>query len=742
MIIQPGAMPDVESIIDPMTGWAINLPLGMQQTKEYWDTHSDERERVLAMRKLAGIKVTPDFATPDGETDYGEELPLRVPSRPRAVDPTTAIHTAPDIKAVREMLETKGLPRYVRTAEGARRFGLPIGALITRDAVKKARTKRSGVKKSSGKRRGGVRDPQLSALTYREGKDGARIYTIADIKKEHDLSDRRATKDAEEKVLSGSVAHTIAANWGEAMEPNKIMPGGVVRKSSDRNEHNTRLVKYRIPNGGMYELRMEDGVLKADIYAAGKTGVQTTIEGDRADIDDVIEIANRLVAARKERLTRNSDDYDFEGKWHRNRRPRDYDGLVERWAGIRGWDYQVDDEDDIDWKSYAERYALAERDGHEMGYTWNEEVFYDTKTKMNINAIETVNGIMRTHEDMYPGFGRIIDGFSISDPRKVRSIGWNGRNQLYTGLGDRKREWNGIGFNSKYFGNSSAAKKNREEQIAQHAADTGNVDGNPVFFAVPPAVLMEAYGWDELKAFTMMVATHEIGHTVGNILQDHKTRNGENRNDKDKVSTFHRKRMLEIFEDYGMLAKGKAESSEDYEQEQWMDRGGEGFKASDPFDRKAIEEHLGTYASTNISEIMAETWAAYHLHPNPGDFAREMGELMEAALQDYIAEEDATKRFKSKKVVDAQRAIGLDVPYPEPNLIDNPIGSMITISQNGNFDKRGRGFKLFHKNPPPPVISGTGYVSGVGSVVTYRKWHEGEWAEISAVEAMQIRDGQ
>ena len=733
MLINPDVLPDVESVIDSETGYAVNLPLGVQERSEFWEANLDIRDRLLAIREALGITVSPDFpSVPDELPKDREPTAPPIPNRPRSVG--VANNIASDVKFARMLLETKKGVRHVRTPEGARRYGKPIGSPITRADIVAARMKNMGVKKTGSRRRGKggkVTAPKLSNMT-----DAKKTRDIGELRKSMDLSDRSATREAMENAKT-SVTHGYHARYGNVRDSGIPQIGWVIPKATSPDnlpDNEKKLVAYGMPGGGgRYDIfaDKESGKIRANIYPSWRSTTESAfITGNAEDLDDVIEAANRMIGGKKARLTKQSDEYDIEGKWHRNRKPRDYEGLVERYAGVRGWDYEVvPGEGEINWKDYGERFNLAQSEAHELGYSFNDGLFNASrKGRFHIEAVEAINGTMRTHEDMYPGFANLIDNVVLSDPRKTSAIAWNGRTDAYTELGE-KRSWNGLGFNADYFSTGKTAAARRTLSSKQFDASTGDVDGDAVFYAVPPSVLEKAYGWDELKALTVMTATHELGHTVGNILQNQYNRDGDPHNSLDKsVGYFHRKRMLEIFEDYGFLEKGKSEAAPS-ESQRWMEIGNKGFASTDPFDRSAITEHLGEYAATNVSEIMAETWAAYHLHPNPGDFVREMGELMEVALQDFLAEEDPSKRYKQKSVREGRAAAGIDAPVAKPDFKNESIGSFLTF---GDFDSPiGKSRKeLVSKNPP--IIKYKRHLPTGGYTDVYMTWDDsngGGWVQ-------------
>lgn len=754
-MIRREALKDEESIIDPVTGWAVNIPLGFQQTREYWTDHPEEVARIMVMRGIAGINVD-DFPTsaPTPVPEHSPEV-LTAPPRPRA----TVVGKRPDVMMsgkgadlqgdidfLRRLMETKSGKRFVRSAEGARRFGKPIGSLITREDRERARAKNSGGKKTPS----APDKPDAPDAAPKSPSDAEpKISNLEDKSLDDfgDLSDRSLSEEIEDKTRRGLASDSN--RWGYVM--NAAIGTVVLTHQTDqskaakqKNYITTYISTVNDPTmSGGYVIRADrkTGDLTATLIKKGERSFIYAKGNDEETLAKLVEASLRsLRNPPNKRLTTNSDEYDAEGKWHRNRRPRDYDALVELNEGIRGWDYQVDpSEADIDPKSYEQRMELARKEAAELGYTLGESLFYEYggAAKMDMPVVEHINSIMRTFEDMYPGFGALIDSIAMADPKKSKGIAWNGTSPAIVDTGDTV-QWNGMGFNAKYFANTAKARrellelagvnpehmqKDAESKAAaaqdiKDAAKAGDVDGAINFHAVPAAVLMEAYGWDATKAVTTMVATHEIGHTVGNILQGSLARNGRldgipNPNGGDgSVADFHRRRMLEIFEDYGFVPRGTAESTPAGTSQRWMNIGREGFNPkTDPFDRDAISEHLSQYGATNVSEIMAETWAAYQLHPNPGDYVREMGELMEAALQDFLAEEEPDKRYVKKSVRIIRAESGAQMPSARPDFSNRNVGDSLNIPTDA-----GQTSKYAKRGDPPTNGYGRGRIGYVESV--------------------------
>ena len=72
-VVNPFDLPD-KIIVDPMTGYSINVPLG-PQTYPDWDKHNPELyERIKQARKELGIVIEDDMFS--RHNPEGEEAPL------------------------------------------------------------------------------------------------------------------------------------------------------------------------------------------------------------------------------------------------------------------------------------------------------------------------------------------------------------------------------------------------------------------------------------------------------------------------------------------------------------------------------------------------------------------------------------------------------------------------------------------------------------------------------------------
>ncbi|UVF61435.1 hypothetical protein SEA_DALANDE_21 [Gordonia phage DalanDe] len=680
-------------------------------------------------------------------------------------------------------IETKGRIRRVRTPEGARKYGLPIGSIITADALRtvaRAATRRA-------EQVGGALAPDASTKNDNNAKVAYRVIRQDKDLKGVDLKSGKHTR----KLLDSYVMNNLTSTEGAPpLNESLFVQGYRSVRPIDGNENERR--RFRMPEifgmqdasfteslarGTTSDVRSEfdhevteirwtdkrnrtsDGRTSIEVRPTnnpprGKSGQKlkyvATLETGRRrgggwrqflaeTPEEAFEAAARAVLLQQQRMTEPGDDYDAEGMWPVNRRPRDYDGVIEKWPGIRGWDFALEDSDsEVDFSSKTERYKLARQDALEMGYEWATKATWlkddGSVQAMPVEVMETVNALMRAHDDQYPGIAQLFSQIGLM--RDGWATAYNGGG--YQKIGEAFTHTVGVmGMNEKYFSDGQLSLQNaaRIMNSGRERADMPewhvNRGGDDLYARTGDT------GMTPQQMIALQVMTHEIGHSVGYILQGRifdvvggKHTNSSfygGRDNPDSVTQFHRARMLEILTEYGMFDPKKADKivgktidtytsndrdivarmkqsltellddedgsmrraygDERYQsmiderrkniadleariakteadagrkvQHDWMTISGEGFANDDPFNRQAISEHLGEYAATNVSEIMAETWAAYHLQENPGDFVREMGDLMVAALDDYLAETDMTKMPKPRAVVEARKAKGL-----------------------------------------------------------------------------------
>lgn len=648
-------------------------------------------------------------------------------------------------------LETKGRIRRVRTPEGSKKYGLPIGSIITADKLRKVTR---ATARAAEQVMGSVDDPEPDAAKKTESNNDTVPYRVIRADKDLKGVDLKSGEFTIELLNDPTMNRftKMVRHAGEDPIPvrdNMTVMGYRTGKPLFAGDEPRRFNMGRF-SAGLNPLNLVDTlaqVTPADLrdeytYEISEINWQDTKEHiDRNDRqhfwatnievrpvtntprgkggeklkyvatlqtgrrrgggwrqflaetpEEAFEAAARAVVLSRKRMTEVGDDYDEEGMWPVNRKARDYDGVVESWSGVRGWDYTVDEDDEIDFSDRNARYKLARKDANEMGFTWATADQWKKGDGSNqpipVEVMESVNSLMRAHDDRYPGLANMFSKIGLV---RTDATAYNGGENDAYGL--IYHTTNVMGMSETAFGDTYKAKNGNAHHMTGRASlPTWNVSyGNDN--------LHERLGDDSLtpqQVVAIQVMTHEIGHSVGYILQGrswdvldgkHTSAVHSMQTDKakDSVTNFHRTRMLEILQEYGMFDPKKAEATlkkkikageypyarydlkDPKQRKEALDRlqqdhmhiGSDGFGKDDPYNRQAISEHLSEYAATNVSEIMAETWAAYHLQEEPGDFVREMGELMETALLDYLAETDMTKMPKPKEVVAARKAKGL-----------------------------------------------------------------------------------
>lgn len=149
---------DSETIVDAETGYAINVPLGYQGYPGWQTENPDIIARIYSLRTANGIIVVNDFfVSPTSGaqySDYSDDF-MKKPGREQLREEIRARMAASRANASKEGnksvnanlvelieetiddikrmagIEIKGdVVRHVRTPEGVRRYGLPIGSII------------------------------------------------------------------------------------------------------------------------------------------------------------------------------------------------------------------------------------------------------------------------------------------------------------------------------------------------------------------------------------------------------------------------------------------------------------------------------------------------------------------------------------------------------------------------------------------------------------------------------------
>ena len=485
--------------------------------------------------------------------------------------------------------QTKGGVRRVRSAAGVARYGLPIGSVIVADRVDAARA--PSKKRSSAYR-------HLSSTTP----------VASDFAKPTMTQKKRF-----EEVLGKQRMEFLKADRVRA--------------------------PIRMGNSEQVLLARKDGLWYAKWRLGNETAyADTSFYAETAD--EALEVIAGLSGRYHDRRTKKSGDYDKDGRWRPNRSKRDVDALVAKWEGIRGVDWSYEDDDTSDDESA--RLALVNKEANELGYKWdrgNSIYEQDHRDPTALWAKEFINSLMRYHENEYPGFGSLHDSFlSNGNAAGPFAVAWNG-----TVMGERQHTV--IGLNPRYFGEDADGGR------LQGLFDSADRDKTDLpWHAVDYRKLQKETGWDDEQTVTAAVVTHELGHTVGNILQNRLWSNGvyhgSNVEDPNAtVGNVFREELYDLLFEYGVMKKDVG-TNYSLGNVYLNDRQ---FPDAEYFDRQALMEQLSHYGSYNMAEMFAETWAAYQLDSDPTQFVMDLGALMEDALQMFLSEETGERANYSIK---------------------------------------------------------------------------------------------
>lgn len=517
--------------------------------------------------------------------------------------------TPRSLQAKLDEWEQKGLIRRVRTAEGARKYGQPIGSVIVVDKVKRGRQRTSRVKvvendttvldnRATDKRTGFTKRP----------KDGLLDFTPAEAK--------AATKWTD-----------ASGNW-----LNDFL-------YADNEGVHVRIDNF-VATTGQYSIHIRDTRTRDDFQFRADT------------LEQAKQATSVWLKSRHDRLNKQSSKVDKFGRRHRNRKKRDYPGFFDAWEGTRGWDFQYEDDPELDMDDYYARIDFATKDAAEMGVEWGQlQKRPYTTSNVDPNGMEAVNSVYRVHEEYIPGFSRLLPkvGLDTDSGTAARgAIAWNG---LAVQADSQSGTWKftgELGLPMNYWSSernpsmfdkldavSTHSPRSKEKPIAWHAVDVDRI--------------AEEQGIDTWRAQMLATTTHEFGHSIARILfndfylgsQANRPELNENDNEMATVGTYFRHEFIALLDDFGVIDFDEfyADAPTVREQNESMNIY---TKNSHPTLRHdVLKEHLSVYGAVNFHEMMAETWAAYMMDPEPGDFVRELGSLMEDAVNMWISETEA-----------------------------------------------------------------------------------------------------
>jgi hypothetical protein len=486
------------------------------------------------------------------------------------------------IRARALLIELKARRRYVRTREGSERYGLPIGSPIVareRPSVGRAR----GVRAVPNKPREMNVDLSPAVGLERDTPEYDR----------NGLAWREPTQYEEDRGI-------IQAADREG--------GGRLYVWEDRSD----------PYGSRYRGGKGYGATIFD-----KDGKRLAWRRDFASVAE----ARKWVLSEQRKL--NEENKEKEARKPR-RIERNYQNFADLHAGVYGRDWSWGDEDqqliddafDND-NPEAQARALRRLAVMESQNLEISVVHEAGGPRIDIEAHEDVNAVVRAHVDHYPGIQAYFPVFRMAD--HGNSYAFNQRSlagDLFTtgpriGSDGVERYWNHseIGLSTSMF----AEGFDRELAESRTYRDS---DGHFTIDFRREALNSEL---EAHRLHRMYMLTHEVGHSVMHMAGDiYPTANGSN----EQHGAEFRSELVEVLKKYGVVAE---------------DRIGANLlrysQAELTWNKDIIAEHHSKYAATNIDEMGAEAWAAYWHSDSPTEMQVEIAQLMEQYMVKFLERE-------------------------------------------------------------------------------------------------------
>lgn len=734
-----GEAPDDELFEDPDAGYEMELDPASGHAYIVVQTEAQSRR----------------FGVPIGQTVWAPVEP----------DSKSAWHIG--VEARERFNFPKGSPagaekslRRVRTPQGARKFGQPIGSVIRTDfepvrsspdqqrrellkhGFKPARTQQvrlidNGwfvVPRVRG-RMEQIRARTSSATWLRVNESGA----IADQGKNvwHWEARNRLTGRVDHGVMQSQEAAMEAAEFAARfIEDNqydaKLIPDelhGLTRVSPDQFIWQTE----PDANGVIYGIEPNESDPKWWYTIMRVAGTEDWMpvrnsKGQRLMADAQQAAANITVARRQIAKAEKQGGGRLDMARLASRRPR---GTT--WSdfsyGLRGRDWGTDRDAAIDASTPAGRRDIAEKDSRDLGlYVYDETP--RSSGEYPIEYQEILNSVMWSYNTMYPGVLGIMQTHTIgrTDNAGQGTLAWNSTQYAptnYPTTGDKRGMLKAeIRFvKSKWVRPTKLAPGKSFDPPAEH----GRYGSEHGHFSARWSEILEAnqHGWSDDQLSYVVTLHHEIGHTVHETVFV----------DQDMTRQF-----WELLHSLGLSGVLGPPGS-----------------GNPDFNNAAAKLLVSEYSGTNIKEFMSEVWAEYMLDPEPREVVGLVGDFMAKALTKWLGDRSdlpiLSPREAKALLTRSVRAPGGDWIRMEvklryvrtPEGADHygvPIGTPITADLIAARD-RGvpQGPKpVLHQQPEPDMVSAAPYQRGMLPPDT--KMPGSEYTAAQVDEALNDLDGE
>lgn len=500
--------------------------------------------------------------------------------------------------------ETKAAIRHVRTAAGVHRFHLPVGSPITGHGD-------------------GPGLPHTDSMAARAtGKPAAPSKPSAGRTARSTVSKETSKPKKLTKADIDKLFDPKTVQWHTSKES-----GNVTRLHYEPEGTGLKIVVAHHPFYTEWAVhKVRPGSPKSEY---GSTVTETLDNGVVSGYGDMHERETRIRALRAAKTQyRVQAVLDKTGKRKKN---RGYDNFFDYYEGVYGFDYQnADDEDYISEEDFDDpriRKDIAQRESNALGI----RVIGDpiTGEDMEINSHETINSVARVHETMYPGFLTFTKGFFYDSHYPNRNaLAYNRLNQAHVRFPEDDN-YATIAVMPKMFGDHVNVYKNAAELLSEYGGSWWSVSLDEMREDQPDM--------DDWKLAQINTLVHEFGHSVGHIaLGNMKTKHSDGQKQRAQFADGFRA----IIEKYD-LPGGNTKPEEVFRispNATFDSRTAYGTDIT-LVDPEVMQRVLSKYGGTNLQEMMAETWAEYQLSPNPREFARDLGSLMEEIMIGFLNDE-------------------------------------------------------------------------------------------------------
>ena len=372
--------------------------------------------------------------------------------------------------------------------------------------------------------------------------------------------------------------------------------------------------------------------------------------------------------------------------------------------GLRGRDWGTDRDLAFDASTEKGRREIAERDSRDLGlYVYDETPRGNGRYPLEYQ--EVLNAVMWAYNTMYPGVVGIMQTHSIGRAESGKNtLAWNSTHlkpARYPTMADKR----GILSAEIRFVKSKWVKPSKPAPGGAPVDPTaeGRTGLDLGHFAGRWGEIVEnnPHGWSTDQLSYVITLQHEIGHTIHEVLFD------SGGADPDVTRQF-----WELLHSLGLSTAL-----------------GDPNKPDPEFNNAAAKLLVSDYSGTNIREFLAEIWAEYMLDPEPREVVGLVGDYMARALSKWLADRSdipALGPREAKVLVRSVRAPGGDWTRMEvkvryvrtPEGADHygvPIGTPITADLIAARD-RGvpQGKKpVLHEQAEPDMVSAAPYQRGM-----------------------------